>query len=68
MATFLGYLREFVDFPKEILFKGRTVKQSFEDSVHDLEVNAEGRKLGREHPDEDPDVIIPKPDGFPPDF
>lgn len=68
VATFLGYLREFIDFPKEILFKGRTIKQSFEDSVHDLEVNAEGRKLGKEHPDDDHDVIIPKPDGFPPDF
>lgn len=68
VATFLGYLREFIDFPKEILFKGSSIKQSFEDSVHDLEVNAEGRKLGKENPDKDPDVIIPKPDGFPPDF
>ncbi len=68
MATFLGYLREFVDFPKEILFKGRTVKQSFEDSVHDLEVNKAGRELGKEHPNEPPEVIIPQPKGLPPDF
>lgn len=47
MATFLGYLREFGDFPKEILFKGRTIQQSFEDSVHDLEVNIAGRELGK---------------------
>lgn len=68
MATFLGYLREFTDFPKEILFKGRTIKQSFEDSVHDLEVNEKGRELGKEHPNENPEDIIKPPDGLPPDF
>jgi len=67
-ATFLGYLREFGDFPKEILFKGCSIKKAFENSVHDLEVNEAGRKLGKEHPNEDPEVIIKPPDGLPPDF
>lgn len=67
MATFLGYLREFGDFPKEILFKGRTIKQAFEDSVHDLEVNKAGRELGKENPDKPAEVIIPKPKGLPTD-
>lgn len=67
-ATFLGYLRELGDFPKEILFKGCSIKKAFENSVHDLEVNAAGRKLGKEHPNEEPEVIIKKPDGMPPGF
>ena len=68
MATFLGYLREFGDFPKEIIFKGGSIKKAFENSVHDLEVNAAGRKLGKEHPNEAPEVIIKPPDGLPPDY
>ena len=68
MATFLGYLREFGDFPKEIIFKGGSIKKAFENSVHDLEVNAAGRKLGKEHPNEAPEVIIKPPEGLPPDY
>lgn len=68
VATFLGYLRELGDFPKEIVFKGCSIQKAFQNSVHDLEVNAAGRKLGKEHPNEDPEVIIRKPDGMPPGF
>ncbi len=68
VATFLGYLREFGDFPKEIVFKGCSIQKAFENSVHDLEVNAKGRKLGKEYPDKDPEDIIKKPDGMPPSF
>lgn len=68
MATFLGYLREFYDFPKEIIGKGYTVKDAFEHSVHDLKMNEIGREIGKEHPNEPPEVIIPKPEGLPPDF
>lgn len=68
MATFLGYLRELYDFPKEILGKGYTVKDAFEHSVHDLKMNEIGREIGKEHPNEPPEVIIPKPEGMPPDF
>ncbi|MDD3437721.1 MAG: hypothetical protein PHC64_11270 [Candidatus Gastranaerophilales bacterium] len=68
VAEILGYLREFTDFPKEIIFKGCSIKEAFEHSVHDLEVNEAGRKLGKEHPNEDPEVIIKKPDGMPPGF
>ena len=68
MATMLGYLREFIDFPKEILFKGYSAKDAFEHSVHDLEVNKAGRELGKENPDKDPGDIIIRPKGMPPDF
>lgn len=68
MATFLGYVREFYDFPKEIIGKGYTVKDAFEHSVHDLKMNEIGRQIGKEHPNEPPEVIIPKPEGLPPDF
>ena len=68
MATFLGYLRELGDFPKEIVFKGCSIQKAFENSVHDLEVNAAGRKLGKENPNKDPEDIIKPPDGLPPDF
>lgn len=33
-----------------------------------LEVNAAGRKLGKEHPNEDSEVIIRKPNRMPPGF
>ncbi|MDD3237345.1 MAG: hypothetical protein PHV37_04535 [Candidatus Gastranaerophilales bacterium] len=49
-ATILGYLRELGDFPKEILFKGQSIEQAFNNSMHDLEVNEEGRKIGCENP------------------
>lgn len=68
MATFLGYIREFYDFPKEIIGKGYTVKDAFEHSVHDLKMNEIGREIGKEYPNEPPEVIIPKPEGLPPDF
>lgn len=68
MATFLGYIREFYDFPKEIIGKGYTVKDAFEHSVHDLKMNKIGREIGKEYPSEPPEVIIPKPEGLPPDF
>ena len=65
MATLLGYLREILDFHKEILFKGYSIEQAFENSVHDLEVNEAGRKLGRENRDKKPEDIIDKPNGLP---
>lgn len=68
MAKFLGYVREFYDFPKEIIGKGYTVKDAFKHSVHDLKMNEIGRQIGKEHPNEPPEVIIPKPEGLPPDF
>lgn len=64
-ATILGYLREIEDFPKEILFKGQSIKDAFDHSVHDLEVNEQGRKLGRENPDANPGDIIEQPDELP---
>lgn len=68
IAEMLGYLREYTDFIKDFIFKGETLLKSLENNIHDLEVNEAGRKLGREHPNEDPDVIIKKPDGMPPGF
>lgn len=58
-------MREILDFQKEILFKGYSVEQAFENSVHDLEVNEAGRKLGRENRDKKPEDIIDKPKGLP---
>jgi hypothetical protein len=57
-AEILGYLRELGDFPKEILFKGQSVEQAFNNSMHDLEVNEEGRKIGKENPNSDCETII----------
>lgn len=68
IAEMLGYLREYLDFLKDFIFKGKTLLESLENNIHDLEVNEAGRKLGKEHPDEPAEVIIPKPKGLPPDF
>lgn len=68
VAEMLGYLREYTDFIKDFIFKGKTLLESLENNIHDLEVNEAGRKLGKEHPNEDPDIIIKKPDGMPPGF
>lgn len=68
VAEMLGYLREYTDFIKDFIFKGKTLLEALENNIHDLEVNEAGRKLGKEHPNEDPDVIIKKPDGMPPNF
>lgn len=68
VAEMLGYLREYLDFIKEFIFKGYTLQKTFEDMIHDLEVNEAGRELGKEHPNEPPEVIIPKPEGLPPVF
>lgn len=68
VAEMLGYLREYLDFIKEFIFKGYTLQKTFEDMIHDLEVNEAGRKLGKEHPNGPPEVIIPKPKGLPSDF
>ena len=65
VATILGYLREFTDFPKEILIKGYKIIDAFEHSVYDLKINEMGRKLGRENPDKRPEDIIPIPEGLP---
>ncbi len=65
VATILGYIRELGDFPKEILFKGQSIKDAFEHSIHDLEINEQGRKLGRENPDKNPEDIIIIPEGLP---
>lgn len=45
-----------------------TVKDAFEHSVHDLKMNEIGGEIGKEHLNEPPEVIIPKPEGLPPDF
>lgn len=68
IAEMLGYLREYTDFIKDFIFKGKTLLESLENNIHDLEVNEAGRKLGKEHPDEPAEVIVPKPKGLPPDF
>ena len=65
IATILGYAREVFDMPKEILIKHQTLEQAFKNSIHDLEVNEEGRRLGRENPDKKPQEIIPIPEGLP---
>lgn len=57
-AEILGYLRELGDFPKEILFKGQSIKQAFNHSMHDLEVNEEGRKIGNKNSNSDCETII----------
>jgi len=62
------YLREYTDFIKDFIFKGETLLKSLENNIHDLEVNEAGRKLGKEHPNEDPGDIIKKPGNLPPDF
>ena len=64
-AEILGYIRELFDFPKEILFKGQSVKDSFEHSIYDLRINKEGRELGKQNPDKRPEDIIKKPDRLP---
>lgn len=68
IAEMLGYLREYTDFIKDFIFKGKTLLESLENNIHDLEVNEAGRKVGKEHPDEPAEVIVPKPKGLPPDF
>lgn len=68
VAEMLGYLREYLDFIKEFIFYGYTLQKTFEDMIHDLEVNEAGRKLGKENPNVPPEVIIKKPDGLPPGF
>lgn len=68
IAEMLGYLREYTDFIKDFIFKGKTLLESLENNIHDLEVNEAGRKLGKEHPDKPAEVIVPKPKGLPPDF
>lgn len=68
IAEMLGYLREYTDFIKDFIFKGKTLLESLENNIHDLEVNEAGRKLGKEHPNEPAEVIVPKPKGLPPDF
>lgn len=68
IAEMLGYLREYTDFIKDFIFKGKTLLESLENNIHDLEVNEAGRKLGKEHPNEPTEVIVPRPKGLPPDF
>ena len=57
-ASILGLLREFFDFPKELLFKGQSIEQALNNSLHDLEVNEEGRKYGKENLNKDCRVIL----------
>ena len=56
--SILGILRELFDIPKELLFKGQSIKQALNNSLHDLEVNEEGRKYGKENPNTDCRVIL----------
>jgi len=65
VAIILGYARECGDIVKEVLSKHQTLEQAFQHSVHDLEVNEYGRKLGRENPNIDPIDIINKPENLP---
>ncbi len=67
-AKILGYAREFSDFPKEILFKGQSVQDAFEHGIYDLRINKEGRELGKQNPNKDPEEIITKPDGLPEEY
>ena len=64
-ALLLGYIREILDFFKEILFKGQSVKDAFEHGLKDLESNRRGRKLGKENPNKEPKDIIKRPKGIP---
>ena len=45
--------------------KHQTLEQAFQNSIHDLEVNEEGRRLGKENPDTDPKDIIIQPKDLP---
>ena len=65
VATILGYVRECGDIIKEVLFKHQTLKQAFQHSIHDLEVNEAGRKLGRENPNSEIIDIIRRPENLP---
>lgn len=65
IAALLGYTREFLDFFKEILFKGQSIKDAFQHGLKDLESNRKGRALGKENPDKDPRDIIKRPKGIP---
>ncbi len=67
-AVILGYIRENIDFPKEILFKRQSIKDAFEHSIYDLKINQEGRELGRQNPDKRPEDIIKQPAGMPREF
>ncbi len=58
MASILGVARELFDIPKELLFKGQSVEQALNNSLHDLKVNEEGRKYGKENPNKDCRVIL----------
>ena len=65
VATILGYAREGGDIIKDVLVKPQTLEQAFKNSIHDLEVNEEGRRLGKENPNADPRVIIIQPRDLP---
>ena len=67
-ALLLGYIREVLDFFKEILFKGQSIKDAFEHGLKDLESNRKGRKLGKENPDKEAKDIIKRPEGIPEKF
>ena len=64
-AAILGYLREMGDFPKEVIWKGYDMYKAFNNSLYDLKINEQGRKLGRENPDKDINDILEKPKGLP---
>lgn len=57
-ANLLGILRELFDIPKELLFKGQSIEQALNNSLHDLKVNEEGRRYGKEYPNKDCRIII----------
>ena len=65
VATILGYAREGGDIIKDVLVKHQTLEQAFKNSIHDLEVNEEGRRLGKENPNADPRDIIIQPKDLP---
>lgn len=48
-----------------MLVKHQTLEQAFKNSIHDLEVNEEGRRLGKENPNADPRDIIIQPRDLP---
>ncbi len=65
VETILGYAREGGDIIKDVLVKHQTLEQAFKNSIHDLEVNEEGRRLGKENPNADPRDIIIQPKDLP---
>lgn len=46
-AGSIGLLREMVDYPKNIFFKGKTIQEANSDFSNDMNVNADGRQMAK---------------------